>query len=64
MSLLTLLAVILVAILVFSLLLYIINKYVEDIVVRRILNIAIAVIMVIWLLKVLGVWHALGSVRV
>jgi len=52
-----------IVILVFVLLMYIINKYVEDIVARRILNIAIALILVLWTLKILGVFGYLGSVR-
>jgi hypothetical protein len=45
--------------------LWLINTYIPmDVKIKKILNVAIVVLIVIWLLKVSGVWASMASARV
>ncbi|GAB2767536.1 hypothetical protein GCM10027275_07420 [Rhabdobacter roseus] len=61
MPLLTILAVVLVV----GVLLWLINTYIPmQATIKRILNAVVVIILVIWLLKVFGLWDSLASVTV
>ncbi len=61
MSLLTLLLVIIVV----GVILWLVNSYIPmDAKIKTILNILVVIVVIIWLLKALGVWGAMGSVKV
>lgn len=61
MSLLTILLVLCVA----GVLLWLINEHLPmDAKVKMILNVVAIIILVVWLLKVFGVWHQLGHVHI
>lgn len=56
---------VLIAIVVVGVLLWLVNTYIPmEPLVKKILNIVVIVILAVWLLKALGFWHALSSVRV
>lgn len=56
---------VIVVLVVVGVLLYLINQYVPmSPNVKKILNIAVVVLLVIWLLKVAGLFHYLGDVKV
>lgn len=45
--------------------LWLVNNYLPmESIVKRLLNIVVIVILALWLLKILGGWAALGSIRV
>lgn len=54
-----------IAIVVVGLLLWVINSFIpmEDRI-KKILNVVVIVVLVLWLLKALGVWGALHDVRI
>lgn len=61
MPILTVLLVLVVA----GLIVYLINRFIPmDATIKSILNIVVVIIIIIWLLKVFGVWSALGSIKI
>jgi len=55
---------IIIGIVVCGILLYCINKFVPmEGSIKKILNIVVILALVVWLLRVFGVWHALGHMR-
>jgi hypothetical protein len=56
---------ILVAIIVIGIILYVINNYIPmDPKIKNILNIVVVIVLVLWLLRVFGVWAYMGNLRV
>ena len=56
---------IVIALIVVGVLLWLVNTYIPmDATIKKILNIVVFIVVVIWLLKVLNVWHYLGEVHV
>lgn len=50
---------------VVGLILYIFNKYLPiDPQIKKIINVLILIVVIVWLLKVFGVWAAISSVKV
>lgn len=56
---------ILIVLVVVGVLLWLINSYIPmDGKIKKILNIVVVIVLVIWLLKALGVWAALSNARI
>jgi hypothetical protein len=54
-----------ITLLVVGVLLYLINRYIPmDPTAKRIINIAVVVILVIWILKILGFWGYISNVTI
>jgi hypothetical protein len=56
---------IVIVLIVVGVLLWLVNAYIPmSLLIKRILNITVAVIVVIWLLKILGAWAYIASVHI
>lgn len=61
MSILTILIVLIVA----GIILYLINRYIPmDSTIKSILNLVVVIIIIVWLLKVFGIWGSLSNIKV